>query len=341
METLKVKIKVWDPVVRVFHWALVLLVLGAFLSGEEYMNLHLKAGYGVLALVLFRIIWGFVGTHYARFSEFSYRPKVVYAYLKDLVAFKAKRYVGHGPAGGSMVIALILGLIMTAISGLALYGGGELAGPFAGLLAGTSPFWVEILEGLHEIFAGGIVFLVVLHVAGVLLSSFAHGENLIRSMFTGYKPASAETHPVAAALSHEERRMKGVMTILIVSFSLFLLPPLLHAGATADLLAEYQAKSKESLSAATGAQLWKKRVSETKSGQVRGCTTCHGDDLREIGKHKRTEKKIKPMAPSANPKRFTQIKFIEKWFKRNCKWAWGRKCTPTEKGHLLMFLKNQ
>jgi len=135
--------------------------------------------------------------------------------------------------------------------------------------------------------------------------------------------------------------MKKYLSILITGISFFLLPVLLHAGVIDDLIAQYQGKSGETLSAKSGETLWKKKSSEPKSGQVRGCTTCHGDDLRQIGKHKRTGKKIKAMSPSVNAKRFTKAKFIEKWFKRNCKWTWGRECTSTEKGNILMFLKNQ
>ncbi len=200
------KIKVWDPLVRVFHWTLVLFVFGTFLTGEDYIDLHLQLGYGVLGLLLFRIIWGFVGTRYARFSEFTYRPKVVIAYLKDLVSFKAKRYIGHGPAGGSMVIALIISLLIASVSGLALYGGEELAGPLAGLMVGISPFWIEALEGLHELFAGLVGLLVLLHISGVLFSSFAHGENLIKSMWTGYKTKTTESHSEVPPLIEGEVR---------------------------------------------------------------------------------------------------------------------------------------
>jgi len=188
------EVKVWDPVVRIFHWALVLFVVTAFATGEDFLKYHVQAGYAVLALIAFRVIWGFVGPKYARFSEFFYRPGVVLQYLKDLVSFKAKRYVGHGPAGGTMVIALIITLIMISISGLVLYGGEEAAGPFAGLLAGTSHFWIEALEETHEIFAGLLAALVGFHVTGVLFSSFAHGENLIKSMITGYKPIETVEH---------------------------------------------------------------------------------------------------------------------------------------------------
>ncbi len=189
------EIKVWDPVVRVFHWSLVLFVGIAFLAGEDYLKLHVQAGYGVIALVLFRLLWGLVGTRHARFSEFMYRPRVVLNYLKDLVTFRAKRYLGHGPAGGSMVIALLLGLLLTSVSGLAFYGGKKMAGPFAGMMVGVDPFWIKALEEVHEVLAGGTALLIGLHVAGVLFSSFAHRENLIKAMITGYKPKATADAP--------------------------------------------------------------------------------------------------------------------------------------------------
>ena len=331
------KIEVWDPLVRVFHWALLLFVLGAFLTGDDYMNLHLQLGYGVLGLLLFRLIWGLVRTHYARFSEFIYRPRVVIDYLKALISFKAKRYVGHGPAGGSKVIALIITLFLTAISGLALYGVEELSGPFASLMAGTSHFWVSVLEEFHEFLAVLIGFMILLHVSGVLFSSFAHRENLIKSMMTGYKARTIKDH----SFMKGESTMKRSLPVLIIGFSVLLSPALLRAGVVDDLIVQYQEKSGEIPSAKSGEILWGKKLPDPKSSQVRGCTTCHGDDLRKIGKHKRTGKKIEAMSPSVNAKRFTKAKFIEKWFKRNCKWTWGRACTPAEKGNILMFLKNQ
>lgn len=194
MDTNKKEIKVWDPVVRIFHWALVLFVAIAFYTGDDLLKFHVQAGYAVLALIVFRVFWGFFGPKYARFSEFFYRPKVVYGYLKDLLSFKAKRYIGHGPAGGTMVIALIISLIFISITGLVLYGGEEAAGPFAGVLAGTSPFWIKAMEEAHEVLAGLIVLLVGFHVGGVLFASFAHGENLIKSMITGYKPIETIEH---------------------------------------------------------------------------------------------------------------------------------------------------
>jgi cytochrome b len=192
------KTKVWDLFVRFFHWTLVSLVGIAYLTQDHLLDLHVLAGLLILGLVFFRIIWGFIGTPHARFSDFVFRPRVVFEYLKELVTLKARRYIGHGPAGGAMVVALLLGLLATTLSGLALFGGQEYQGPLAGLMAGLSGSWTEAAEEAHEFLAGMILFLASVHVAGVLYSSWAHHENLIRAMFTGKKqveesPPSAGT----------------------------------------------------------------------------------------------------------------------------------------------------
>lgn len=191
------KVKVWDPFVRFFHWVLVLLVAMAYFTQDDFLDFHILAGLLILGLIFFRILWGFIGTPHARFSDFVFRPRVVFGYLKDLVSLKAKRYTGHGPAGGTMVVALLLGLLLTTLSGLALLGGLEYQGPLAGLMGGLDGFWSEAVEEVHEFLAGVILFLVSLHVLGVLFSSWAHRENLIKAMFTGKKREGEGRHPPA------------------------------------------------------------------------------------------------------------------------------------------------
>ncbi len=186
------KIKVWDPFVRIFHWTVVFSFIIAYLAEDELLSLHVLAGYTILVLVFFRILWGLVGPEHARFSDFVFRPSVVLNYLRDLVTFKAKRYVGHGPAGGTMVIALLIGLVLTSVSGLALYGAEDYAGPLAGLMSGTGKDAIEALEEVHEFFAGFTLTLAVFHVMGVVLSSIVHRENLIKGMLTGCKRAEEE-----------------------------------------------------------------------------------------------------------------------------------------------------
>ncbi len=181
------RVKVWDVAVRLFHWSLAAAFFVAYLSSEEWQSLHVLAGYGVAGLIAFRVIWGLIGTRHARFGDFVYRPHTVLGYLKDLVRLRHRRYLGHNPAGGSMVLALLVSLTVTALSGMAVYGAEEGAGPLAFAFAGSGEFWEEIIEGVHEFFANLTLVLVGLHVGGVIAESLLHRENLIRAMWTGYK----------------------------------------------------------------------------------------------------------------------------------------------------------
>ena len=181
------RIKIWDPFVRFFHWSLVGSFLLAFLTEDDWLTLHVWAGYAAFGLVVMRLLWGFVGTQHARFSDFLYRPAIIKQYLFNSLRFRAPRYLGHNPAGGAMVMALLLSLLLTGITGLAVYGVAENAGPLAGWFNTTSLQWHEALEEVHEFFANFTLLLVGVHVAGVLFSSWSHGENLVRAMWHGYK----------------------------------------------------------------------------------------------------------------------------------------------------------
>ncbi|MCK6574954.1 cytochrome b/b6 domain-containing protein [Myxococcota bacterium] len=166
-------IAVWDLPTRVFHWALATAFAGAFLTAEwdGGRKVHVLFGLTMVGLIVFRIVWGFVGTRYARFRSFVFPPGRVASYLRSILARAPEHHVGHNP-GAAAAIFLMLGLgLVTAASGLATYR--EVGG--------------EWLEEAHETAAFGLLALVVVHVAGVLLSSFQHRENLVRSMFTGVK----------------------------------------------------------------------------------------------------------------------------------------------------------
>lgn len=180
-------IKVWDPVVRLFHWTLVPAFFLAYFTEEDLLTLHVWAGYVVFGLIVFRLAWGFTGTNTARFSNFVFKPRVVLNYLKDTLKLKAPRYVGHNPAGGAMIILLLISLLATSLTGVAVYGTEESAGPLAGWLAGAGEYRSEQLEELHEFFANFTLLLVIIHVAGVVAESVIHRDNLVRAMFTGYK----------------------------------------------------------------------------------------------------------------------------------------------------------
>jgi cytochrome b len=115
-------IKVWDIAIRVFHWTLVGWYALAFIGSENIPKLHVFFGYSVLFLVLFRIVYGFVGTRYARFSDFLYQPAQIVDYLKGLLIGRPKHYIGHNPAGGFMIIILLLSLLSLTLTGLKAYG---------------------------------------------------------------------------------------------------------------------------------------------------------------------------------------------------------------------------
>jgi cytochrome b len=186
------KIKVWDPVIRVFHWTLVSTFLIAYITEEDFLSLHVWAGYGLLAAIAVRLAWGFIGTRHARFSDFVTRPSTAIHYVKDTLQLKAKRYLGHNPAGGLMIVIMLVSLVITGLSGLLLYGAEEHAGPFATWFIADSFFWEEALEETHEFFANFTVLLVVIHLAGVFVESVLHKENLISAMWSGDKRVDSQ-----------------------------------------------------------------------------------------------------------------------------------------------------
>jgi cytochrome b len=186
------EIRVWDPLIRVFHWTLVAAFSAAYLTEGEWLQVHTIAGYIVFGLLLLRILWGLIGTRHARFSDFIYRPMRVLEYLRDTIMLRAKRYLGHNPAGGAMVLLLIVSLLITTLTGMVVYGVEEQLGPLAAYVGGVGKFGGEVFEEVHEYFAHLSVILVLIHVIGVLVESLLHGENLIRSMLTGRKPAKID-----------------------------------------------------------------------------------------------------------------------------------------------------
>jgi cytochrome b len=169
-------VRVWDPFVRIFHWSLVGLFAVAFVTGDETEWLHIRVGYAISGLVALRIMWGFVGIRHARFSDFVRSPRDTATYLSQAAQRKAPRHLGHNPAGGIMVVALLVMIAGIAATGFAMT---------------TDAFWgAEWVEDLHEGLVYTTIGLIVLHVAGVVISGLEHGENLVKAMITGRKRAS-------------------------------------------------------------------------------------------------------------------------------------------------------
>ena len=167
------KVLVWDLPLRLFHWLLAASFIGAFVTAESerYRDLHLVLGYTVLGLLLFRVVWAFAGTRYARLSSFAFGPKAVLGYLRSMVSGAPTHYVGHNPAGSWSIYVIVLLGIVTGATGYALDNG-------------TSGRW---MEALHEGVANTMLAVVILHVMGVIASSALHRENLAKAMITGYK----------------------------------------------------------------------------------------------------------------------------------------------------------
>ena len=181
--------KVWDPLVRIFHWLLVGAFFIAFVTEDDFLTLHVWAGYFIAAALVVRVLWGFVGSKHARFTDFVTTPSTAFRYTKDTLLLRARRYLGHNPAGGLMIIVMLVSLVITTITGIAVYGAEEQAGPMAALFSSSNESWGEIFEEVHEFFANFTLLLVFVHVAGVVIESLIHKENLVRSMFNGLKRA--------------------------------------------------------------------------------------------------------------------------------------------------------
>jgi cytochrome b len=215
------RILVWDIPTRIFHWSLALSFLGAFLTAEteRYRDLHIALGYIMLGLIVFRLVWGFVGTHYARFSSFMFKPAEIVAYLRSLLARRPQHFLGHNPAG-SVAIFLLLGLgLLTAVSGVMLYyevGGGE------------------AFEELHEGAANFMLLIVAIHIAGVVVSSVLHRENLVRSMITGYKNGDA-----SAGIGRTYAWLGVIMAAIIAAFLTFY-QPAVETGAGGEQTTQHE-----------------------------------------------------------------------------------------------------
>lgn len=207
-------VKVWDPLVRIGHWVLVTAFFVAYFTEDDFLTQHVWAGYTVAGVIVFRVCWGFVGTENARFGSFVCSPRTTLSYLVAIARNQAKRYIGHNPAGGAMIVALLLALSVTTVSGLELYAIEENAGPLAAFTArnalSTDMVFAdanadrygsdsdddneresdeELWEEVHEVSANLTLFLVILHISGVVLASVTHRENLVKAMFTGRKRA--------------------------------------------------------------------------------------------------------------------------------------------------------
>ncbi|MFY8094998.1 MAG: cytochrome b/b6 domain-containing protein [Niveispirillum sp.] len=172
-------VRVWDPLLRLVHWVIAGAFLTAWLSAEEWMSVHEAAGLTMIALVGLRALWGLIGSARARFTDFVPSSSGLLVYLRALVHRRADRHLGHNPAGGAMAVTLWFALLGTAALGLLTRYPLPALRPYG--------HW---LEEAHELLANGTLVLVGVHLAGVLVSSLLHRENLMLAMLTGRKRAS-------------------------------------------------------------------------------------------------------------------------------------------------------
>jgi cytochrome b len=180
---------VWDRFVRFFHWGLVSSFGFSYLTGEEgEMLLHSWSGYFIFLLLIMRMVWGFIGSEYARFSSFLFSPRMSLLYVWQIIKGAPAHFVGHNPAGAVMVFALMLSLMAILISGFVLYAGLEFEGPLL-FLNPLSDGVVSFVKMAHEYLVEFVLILVALHITGVVLASVQHKENLAKAMVTGRKQA--------------------------------------------------------------------------------------------------------------------------------------------------------
>ena len=167
------KVKVWDPLVRIFHWSLVILFTANAFVVDDESTLHIWIGYTVAALIAVRIIWGFVGTKYARFDSFPPSAKAAAGQLTDIATGRKREHIGHTPLGAWMIYNLLFAIIVISASGVMMT---------MGMFSGAG--W---LEELHEVAVGWAELSIVLHVIAVFFESARLRTNLPRAMVTGYK----------------------------------------------------------------------------------------------------------------------------------------------------------
>jgi cytochrome b len=186
------QVYVWDLPTRLFHWTLLLLIGFQWASAEiggNLMDYHLLGGYAILALLLFRVLWGFVGSHYSRFVTFLSGIPATLGYLKSMKNGTAERHLGHNPLGGWMILALLALIGALGITGLFANDDVVTEGPLMHFISKEAS---DLLTAVHHVGFNILLALVALHVIAVYAHLVFKRENLIRPMFTGRKEGSPE-----------------------------------------------------------------------------------------------------------------------------------------------------
>jgi len=209
MNAERVEVKVWDVPVRVVHWSLVLLLVFQVWSGKEgglTITYHMWSGYAILTLVIFRVLWGFVGSTHARFADFLYAPKAMMQYTRTLTGRRAALYAGHNPIGGLSALAMLLCMLLQAGTGLFSNDDVLSEGPLYKYVTKETSDW---LTTIHNYNFYVLLALAGIHIAAILYYWIYKRENLVAAMFTGKKRLPAE-------LGAAQGRMASIWKALVL-----------------------------------------------------------------------------------------------------------------------------
>lgn len=214
------KIVVWDVPIRLFHWLTVILVAAAYVTWRlNWMDWHAYAGYALLALVIFRLLWGFYGGETARFTRFLAAPRRAAGHLAQLLRQEPDRQVGHNPAGGWMVMLLLVLLVAETLTGIYINNDIANVGPFTEL---TSAPVANFITTLHDVLWQALLVAVTLHVLAVGLYWAAKRQNLVLPMITGCKVLPSGVHPPAQAGTLRALLLLGCGTLAAAALANFL-----------------------------------------------------------------------------------------------------------------------
>ncbi len=207
---------VWDGFVRCFHWSLVTLFVISVTSGKvggEWIVWHMRSGYAILTLVVFRLIWGFVGGEYARYGSFLAGPVRGFKFAKGLLGKTHEYVIGHNPVGGWMVVALLL--LLGVQAGLGLFSNDEIAttGPLARYVSDATSI---TLMGRHRLIGDILLVLVGVHIAAVLFHVFVKKEGIVRAMISGRKALP----PALASEAHGARKASLPLGFVVLSLAI-------------------------------------------------------------------------------------------------------------------------
>lgn len=310
--------------IRIFHWFLVALFIALFITGNNNNGgnaIHIISGYLLTSFVLARIVWGFMGNENALWHNYLYSPKSTFNYLLKLSSLTPVKFKAHNPAGGTMILIMIIMLVAIITSGLLIQSLFELEGIFLLLATYVNDSQALIIKDIHFFLSYILLVTIGFHISGVIYSSYIYKANLPIMMVTGK----------ITFFNKKKLIMSTYKYIALLSLYAFNV----HSGAI-DFNQLYRSWGVDitTINTTQGEQLWKRELIPNKS-----CTSCHTNNLKKNGTHVKTKKLIKPMSPKINQKRLTNTKKINKWLKRNCKFTYKRECTAAEKVNFIEFIR--